>query len=308
MNLLNQILNTAFLYSAIRVTIPILLPAIAAYVTNKAGVPNIGLEGIMLTASFFAVIGSAFTSSIIMGVIIAVIAGVVMASVLAFFTLKLKTDVILGGIALNLFSSNLTVFLLYLTTGDKGTSASLASKVVPNVQIPIIKDIPFLGEVISNHNALVYLSILLVIIVYIILNKTKLGRHILAVGENEEAARSVGINVNKIRFIAFIISGILCGIAGAFLSMGYVSWFSRDMTAGRGWIALAAEAMGMGSMVGTILSSILFGVSSALSNIAQFFGIPTELVSIIPNVITVVALLLYSIKLYNNKNVKVSNT
>lgn len=307
MNLLNQILNTAFLYSAIRVTIPILLPAIAAYVTNKAGVPNIGLEGIMLTASFFAVIGSAYTNSTIMGVIIAVIAGVVMSGVLAFFTLKLKTDVILGGIALNLFSSNLTVFLLYLITGDKGTSASLPSKVVPNIQIPIIKNIPFLGEVISNHNALVYFSILLVIIVYIILNKTKLGRHIMAVGENEEAARSVGIKVNKIRLIAFIISGVLCGIAGAFLSMGYVSWFSRDMTAGRGWIALAAEAMGMGSMVGTTLSSILFGVSSALSNVAQFFGIPTELVSIIPNVITVVALLLYSIKLYNSKKVKVSN-
>ena len=284
-----------------------MLPAIAAYVTNKAGVPNIGLEGIMLTASFFAVIGSAYTNSTIMGVIIAVIAGVVMSSVLAFFTLKLKTDVILGGIALNLFSSNLTVFLLYLITGDKGTSASLPSKVVPNIQIPIIKNIPFLGEVISNHNALVYFSILLVIIVYIILNKTKLGRHIMAVGENEEAARSVGIKVNKIRLIAFIISGVLCGIAGAFLSMGYVSWFSRDMTAGRGWIALAAEAMGMGSMVGTTLSSILFGVSSALSNVAQFFGIPTELVSIIPNVITVVALLLYSIKLYNSKKVKVSN-
>lgn len=296
MDLIQQIFNTSFFYSVIRVTIPLLLPAIAALVTNRAGVPNIGLEGIMLTSAFFAVIGSAVTNSAFMGVIIAIITGVFMASFLAFFTLKLKTDVILGGIALNLFASNFTVFLLYIITGDKGTSASIPSKVVPNLEIPIIKDIPILGPIISNHNILVYLAIILILLIYILLNKTKLGRHIMAVGENESAAQSVGIKVNKIRYIAFVISGILCGVAGAFLSMGYVSWFSRDMTAGRGWIALAAEAMGKGNMIGTTLSSILFGFSSALSNLIQIFGIPTELVSIVPNLITVIALIVYSIK------------
>lgn len=299
MNLTNQIINVDFFHSVIRVTVPILMPAIAALVTNKAGVPNIGLEGIMLTSAFFGVVGSAVTNSAFLGALIGILSGIIMACILAFFTLKLKTDVILGGIALNLIASNLTVFLLYIFTGDKGTSASIASKVVPNLEIPILKDIPIIGDIISNHNILVYVSIILIITIYIILKKTKLGRHIQASGENENAAKSVGINVNKVRLISFIISGLLCGVAGTFLSMGYVSWFSRDMTAGRGWIALAAEAMGMGSIIGTLISSLLFGITSAISNIVQFFGIPTELVNIIPNIITVIALLIYSIRNHN---------
>lgn len=304
MNLIEQIFNPLFVYAVIRVTVPILLPALGALVTNKAGVPNIGLEGIMLISALFGVLGSAYTGSALLGVIIAVLIGVLVSLFLAFFTLKLKTDVILGGIALNLFASSLTVFLLYLATGDKGTSASLASKVVPNIQIPIIKDIPIINTIFSNHNALVYVAILLTIIVYIIIAKTKLGKHIKAVGQHEQAAISVGINVKKVRYIAFIISGILCGVAGAFLSMGYVSWFSRDMTASRGWIALAAEAMGKGTFLGTIFSSILFGVSFAISNTFQLFGLPTELVSILPNVITVIVLLVYSIRYYKRKQVK----
>lgn len=249
----------------------------------------------MLTSAFFGVLGSAYTESAILGVIIAVLVGIIMAMFLAFFTLKLKTDVILGGIAINLFASNLTVFLLYIVTGDKGTSASLPSKVVSNIKIPLVNDIPVVGKIISNQNILVYIALLFTIVLYILLKKTKLGLHIRATGENQDAAASVGIKVNKIRFISFIISGVLCGLAGAFLSMGYVSWFSRDMTAGRGWIALAAEAMGMGTISGTILASLLFGTASVISNTFQLFGLPTEIVSIIPNILTVITLLIYSI-------------
>lgn len=295
MNLLDQLFTSTFFYSVIRVTVPLLLPALGALVTNRAGVPNIGLEGIMLMSAFSGVVGSAFSGSALVGLLSAVIMGVVMSLFLAYFTLKLKTDVILGGIALNLFSSSLTVFLLYVITGDKGTSASLPSKTLPNIRLPIIEDIPFLGAVLSNHNVLVYVTILMVILIYILLQKTPLGQHIKAVGENEHAASSVGINVNRTRVISFIICGVVCGIAGAFLSMGYVSWFSRDMTSGRGWIALAAEAMGRNTMIGTLLSSLLFGFASALANILQLQGLPTELVTIIPNIMTVIAMVSYSV-------------
>ncbi|MBO1265113.1 ABC transporter permease [Proteiniclasticum sp. SCR006] len=295
MNIIEQLLTSTFFYSVIRVSVPLLLPALGALVTNRAGVPNIGLEGIMLMSAFFGVVGSAFSGSAMVGLLAAIFMGIVMSLFLAYFTLKLKTNVILGGIALNLFSSSLTVFLLYILTGDKGTSASLASKTLPSIRLPIIEDIPFIGAVLSNHNVLVYVTFVIVVLVYILLQKTPLGQHIKAVGENENAAASVGINVNRTRIISFIICGVVCGIAGAFLSMGYVSWFSRDMTSGRGWIALAAEAMGRNTMVGTVLSSMLFGFASALANILQLQGLPTELVTILPNIITVVALVSYSV-------------
>lgn len=306
MSITSQILTAAFFFSVIRVTVPLLLPALGALITNKAGVPNIGLEGIMLMSAFAGVVASAYAQSALIGLLAAILMGIAMSLFLAYFTLKLETDVILGGIALNMFASSLTVFLLFVLTGDKGTSAALASKVLPNIRIPIIDGIPILGEILSNHNVLVYVTILVTILIYLLLNKTVLGKHIKAVGENEKAAETVGINVTKVRLIAFVISGIVCGLAGAFLSMGYVSWFSRDMTAGRGWIALAAEAMGRGSVMGTIIASLIFGVTSAIANLFQLQGFPTELVTIAPNVITVITLLVYSIVRYKNgdKNAK----
>lgn len=294
--LLVSIISAPFLFSVIRVTTPIVLPSLGALITNKAGVPNIGLEGTMLMSALAGVVGSAFSGSATVGLICAILTGVLMSSILAYFTLKLKTDVILGGIALNLFSSGASVFILYVLTGDKGTSSALASKVLPNIAIPIIEKIPVLGAILSGHNVLTYLGILMIFIIWFIITKTPLGLQIKAAGENENAAASVGINVGRIRFISFVISGILCGIAGAFLSMGYVSWFSRDMTSSRGWIALAAEAMGKGSVMGTVLSSLLFGFASALSNFLQLYEIPAELISTLPYVVTVIALVIYGLK------------
>jgi simple sugar transport system permease protein len=135
------------------------------------------------------------------------------------------------------------------------------------------------------------------------LNRTSLGRKIRAVGENHQAAESVGINVKRIRYLALSISGLFAGLGGAFLSMGYVSWFSRNMSAGRGWIALAAEAMGRGTTIGTALTSILFGTANALSNALQVMNVPSEIVGTIPYVTTVIGLAIYSIKETNKKKV-----
>ncbi len=292
---LNIILTTDFLFPAIRVTTPILFAALGALISNKAGAVNIGLEGIMLMSALAGVVASAYTGSAFLGLLGAMLIGLIMASILAYFTLKLKTNVILGGIAINFFADGGTIFLLYYLTGDKGTSSSLASKVLPSIDIPLIKDIPVLGEVISGHNILTYIAILSIIGVWFLLSKTSLGLRIKSVGENEDAAKSVGINVTRIRYLAMALSGVFAGMGGAFLSMGYVSWFSRGMSAGRGWIALAAEGMGMGTVIGTTLSSLLFGVADALSNNLQLLRIPSELITIIPYVVTVVGLLTYAV-------------
>lgn len=294
-NLFATIFTSDFLFSTIRVTTPILFAALGALVSNKAGAPNIGLEGIMLMSALSGVVFSAYSGSALIGLLGAVLVGLIFASILAYFTLKLKTNVILGGIAINFFADGGTIFLLYYLTGDKGTSSSLASKVLPNIDIPIIQSIPVLGDIISGHNVLTYLALVLIIVIWYMLNKTSIGLRIKSVGENEDAAKSVGINVMKIRYLAMALSGVFAGLGGAFLSMGYVSWFSRGMAAGRGWIALAAEAMGRGTVIGTVLSSVLFGAADALSNTLQILGIPSELISIIPYLTTVIGLLVYAI-------------
>jgi len=213
---------------------------------------------------------------------------------LGYVSLKLKTDVILAGIAINLIASGGTVFVLFLLTGDKGISSSLASKLLPKIDIPILKSIPILGPILSGHNILTYFAFISVFLVWFLLYRTPLGLRIRAVGENEHAVDSVGISVVKTRFIALIISGVMAGFGGAYMTMGYISWFSRDMTAGRGFIALAAESMGGATPLGSMLSSLLFGFFDALSNSLQLLKIPYEFVSMLPYVATVVGLVIYT--------------
>lgn len=303
-NLLDIILTPDFAFSAIRVTTPLLFAALGALISDRAGAVNIGLEGIMLMAALAGVVFSAYVQSALIGLLGAVLIGLITASILAYFTLKLKTDVILGGIALNFFANGGTIFVLYYLTGDKGTSSSLTSMVLPNIQIPVIKSIPVIGEIISGHNILTYVAVLSAVGVWFLLDKTALGLRIRSVGENENAAKSVGINVTRIRYITIALSGIFAGLGGAFLSMGYVSWFSRGMSAGRGWIALAAEAMGRGTVLGTAMSSVLFGVADALSNTLQLLNIPAELIKILPYVVTVAGLLIYAIRETNKSKAK----
>ncbi|MCR2805134.1 ABC transporter permease [Paenibacillus soyae] len=294
-NFWGVIFSTDFAFSVLRVTTPILFAALGALISNKAGIINIGMEGTMLTGALAGVIVSAYTGSAWIGLLGAMASGIAISAVLAYFTLKIKTHIILGGIAINMFASGGTVFILYLISGDKGTSTSLQSKVLPNVHIPLLQDIPVLGPILSGHNVLTYLSLLAVAGVYYLLKRTPLGLQIRSVGENPQAAQSVGISVTRIQTIALLLSGFFASLGGAFMSMGYLSLFTRDMTAGRGWIAIAAEALGGGSTVGTFVASLIFGATNAMSNALQILKIPAELIGTFPYAATVVGLLVYAI-------------
>ncbi len=232
--LTDLIFTSDFFYSILRVTTPLLFASMGAVVSDVAGVPNIALEGMMLMAAFAGMFFSYLFGSAWAGLAFAILTAVIAASVLAFFTLYYKTNIILGGIAINSLASGGTIFFLYLAAHDKGTSVSLDSKVLPNINIPFIEDIPVLGPAVSGHNILTYLSILAVVFTFYLLKRTALGYHIRAVGEKKEAADSVGISVVRTQAIALVISGVMSGLGGAFMSMGYVSWFSRDMVSGRG--------------------------------------------------------------------------
>lgn len=294
--MIDIIFSADFVHSIIRLSTPILFATMAVLLSDRAGVTNISIEGTMLFASLMGVVGSAFSQSALIGVVCAVISGVLFSAVLAFFHLKLETDIVLSGIALNLLSSGLTIFILFLLTGDKGVSTGLPSKPVPEVAIPLIHNIPILGDILSGHNVLTYLAFLSVIVVSVFLKKTRLGTYIRAVGENASSVETAGISVKKIRLKALLFSGALAGFGGAFMSMGYVSMFTKDMVAGRGFIALAAEAMGRGIPGLSTLSALFFGLADALSNNLQLFNFPSELTRIMPYAFTIVALAFYAVK------------
>ena len=295
-NFLALFLTPAFAYAILRVTTPILFASLGNVISSKAGVSNIAMEGTMLTASLTGVLASAYSKSAWVGLLAALLVGILFSAFMAYLSLFLGTKVIMAGIALNLFASSFTVYILYMFTGQKGNSAALASKQLPIIDIPIIKDIPILGEIISGHNVLVYVALLSIVVIYMMLNKTKLGTHIKAVGENPSAAASVGINVRKIQFIALCLSGLLAGFGGAFMSMGYLSMFTRDMIAGRGWIAIAASAMGRSMVIPTVITSFLFGLFNSIGNVLQLQNMPSELITTLPYVAVFVGIIVYSIR------------
>lgn len=295
MNLLNAIFSTSFGFSVLRVTTPIIFAAMAALITNKAGVMNIALEAIMLLGAFFGTVVSAWTQNAFFGVLAAIGAGIILSMLMAFFAFRMKADLILTGIALNTFASGSTVFLMYMVCNDKASTSGLPSCNVPSIDLPLIKSIPVIGEMISGHNLLTYLAFFSVIVVWILIYKTPLGLRIRAVGENAHAAESVGIKVMNVQFIALFLSGIFAGLGGAFMSMGYLSFFSRDMIAGRGFIALAAQNMGGAAPLGTLIASIIFGIADALSNMLQTLNVPAELVQMQPYLLTIIGLVIYAV-------------
>lgn len=295
--IMNMILTPSFAFSIIRITSPILFAALAAVVAEKAGVVNIGLEGTMMISALFGVLFAYWTNSWIVGVLGATAVGVLIALIIAFFALKLKTDIVLAGIAVNLMGSGGTVFLLFLFTGLKGNTASLTTPgmLTPRWNIPILKDIPVLGEILSGHSVLTYLAFLLVIVVWIMLYKTSVGLRIRAVGENSHAADSVGVSVLRTQYLALAISGALAGLGGAYMSMYYSQSWNIGIVAGRGFIALAAQAMGQGEPVGAMLASLLFGFASALGNKMEGLqGFSSYLVASIPYVVTILGLVVYA--------------
>lgn len=299
--MLESFLTPDFFNAVLRATTPILFTALGATVAQRSGITNMAVEGIMLFGALFGVIFSAFTGGFLGGLLLTMVAGGVIGFLLAYFVIKLKTDEILAAIAINMLATGGTVLLLLAVSGDRGSSTSIISYSAPRINIPVISQIPFIGEIISGQNLMTYLSILAVVVMHIFLYKTPLGLQIRAVGENKNAAESVGISSRKIQYIALIISGVLAAMGGFFLSGGYMNMFTKDMQAGKGYIALSASAMGGSTPIGGMAVSFLFGIAQALANVMQLTEIPHELIQMIPYVTTIIGLAVFS---YSNKKKK----
>lgn len=293
--ILENILTVSFWFAVLRVTTPLIWASLAAAISIKSNTINIAIDGIMLVAALVGVIVSGYLHNLILAVFLAIISGISLACLLGYFSLKLNTNIFIGGIALNMFASGVTISILYLTTHDKAVSSSLKSLTVPSWDIPIIKDLPVVGSILSGHNALTYFAFLGIVFYYILLYRTKLGLRIIAVGENPEAVKSVGISVFRTKFLALILSGFFASLGGIFLSMGYLSFFVKNMTGGRGFIGLAIALMSECTPLGIFFSSILFGVTIQVVNNIKTLKIPPELVEIIPYALAILVLVFYGI-------------
>jgi len=294
-DLLSMVFTADFLGSVIRMSTPILFVALAALVGRKADVLCIAYEGIMLFAAFGGVVGSAYTGTVTGGLLLGILLGMFLIGIFAYFVLYLHTRPLLIGLALNILGSAGTVFGLYILTGSKANSTRLGSLTFPEVHIPLIKDITVLGTVLSGHNVLTYVAFLSIIIVQIFIYRTGLGLRIRSVGESPEAASSLGIDVNKTKFIALLISGVLASMGGIFLSMAYLPYFTRDMTAGRGFIGIAAESLGGGKPLLTGIWILIFGAADAVGNLTQSFRLPSQFAQMAPYLTTLIGLVLISV-------------
>ena len=202
-----------FGFSVFRLSTPLIFAALAAVINRKAGMLNMALEGMMLSAALGGVACAGFSGSVWIGLLGAIIVGVIMGWVIAFSNLSGKTDLYLTCIAVNLAATGGTVFAMFLLTGEKSTtSAAIRAYTLPSITIPLIDKIPLIGPMVSGHNILTYFAFICVFLVWFFLYRTRMGLRMRAVGENPQAASSVGINVKRIGYISFLYSGVLCGL------------------------------------------------------------------------------------------------
>ncbi|MCS6772858.1 MAG: ABC transporter permease [Thermoflexales bacterium] len=293
---LQVIFSAAFIASVLRVSTPLILPALGGLISELGGVINIALEGIMLVAACTGVLVSVWTGSAWVGALAGLLLGTLVALALAFFHLNLKADLILAAIALNLLASGGTIFVVYLVTRDKSSTSRLVSGQMPFLSdfVPGLRELGDIGRIL-DQNVLTYAAFLLTAVVALFLYRTRTGIHLRAVGENPDAARSVGIDVRKMQYLALTLSGLLAALGGIYLSMGYVKFFARDMTGGRGFIALAAIYLGARKPFGVLIAALVFGAAEALAIQLGNLRVPTQLVQTIPYVATVVALVVYAL-------------
>lgn len=298
--LLLTILSTVFFATVIRTTTPLLFATLGGLVADLAGVLNVALEGMMLIPAFTAVMASVYTPWYV-AVLAGVGAGMCLGVLMAFFHLRLKADIILVGFAINILAAGGTVFMLSLATGgDKGSSVNLVSKAVPSLDFPVLNSIPGVGpllaSLLSGHSTLSWFGAFMVFAIWYFLYKTPHGLWLRAVGEYPAAPEAAGVAIEKVRFWSLVASGGLAGIGGAQLAMFNFVGFTRDMTAGRGFIALGGVLLGARHPVGAMLAALLFGFFEALSIVLPnlFNFIPGELIQTIPFVVTTLALILFS--------------
>jgi ABC-type uncharacterized transport system permease subunit len=286
---LDDIFNAGLIAATLRFATPLMFAAIGGIFNERAGVVNIGLEGMMLAGAFFGIWAAIWSGSWAVGIVFAMFAGGSLALVHAFFSIHLRADQIVIGTAINFLALGLTGYLFRYIYGTAGTPSDISR--IPDVHLGPVKDIPFIGDVFGQLNLMIWLMFALLVTSWIVLFKTPLGLRLRSVGEHPKAADTVGISVFGIRYGAVILSGMLAALGGAYLSIGFTGTFNENMSAGRGFIALAAVIFGKWNPFGAFGACLLFGFASAISiPLQREADISANLLSTLPYALTLIAL------------------
>ncbi len=289
--MIRSLLDLSLLNSAFRMIAPILLAALGGLMCGQVKVFNIALEGTMLIGAFTAVAASYYSGNALVGVACAGLVGMLFSLLLALLIVTLRQNSMVVGIALNLLANGLTTFLLMRLFGVRGSFTSPRIAGLPGLRIPVLSSIPVLGAVLSGHSWVVYLSWGLVVAVSVLLFRTVAGLRIRGVGLDDEAARTLGVDVTMVRYAALGLCGVLVGMAGAQLSLGQVTLYVEGMSAGRGWIALVAVMLGNAIPTRVFVASLVFGFSDAVSYRLQGMRLPYQFANMIPYLSTLLVFL-----------------
>jgi len=290
--MLKNIINLSLLASMIRLSTPLILAALGGMYSERGGVINIALEGIMLSGAFTAAAVTVFTHNPWVGLLAAALAGMLASLIHAVASIQFKADQVVVGTAINIMFLGVPALVSGALFESTGSTPQLPrEQTLPDWNIPGIDSIPVLRELFSGHKPIVYIALLAVPVSYYVLFRTRFGLRLRAVGENPEAADTAGVSVARMRYAGVLLSGLLAGIGGAYLSIGQNSLFTRNMTAGRGFIALAALIFGKWHPVGAFLACLLFGLADAIAIRMQgVVNIPVQFIQMIPYVLTLVVL------------------
>ena len=279
---------SALFASMLRFATPLTFAAIGGMFSERSGVVNIGLEGMMLTGAFFAILAADKLNSWPLGILAAMVAGGLLALIHAYVSIHLRADQIVSGTAVNFLALGVTGYFFVDVYAGQGTPTDIPE--IPNVSIPGLRDVPFFGDVLNGLNLMIWVSFALLVASYIVMFRTPIGLRIRAVGEHPRAADTVGISVYATRYAAVVLSGVLAAMGGAYLSIGFTHSFNENMTAGRGFIALAALIFGAWRPFGAFGAALLFGFSSALARrLPEYSGSVATLFEALPYVLTLIA-------------------
>jgi simple sugar transport system permease protein len=286
-NLDRVVVWSALLAAALRYATPLTFAALGGVISERSGVVNIGLEGMMLTGAFFGAWGADVTGSWLGGILIGLAAGGVLGLVHAIFAVTLRADQIVSGFGINILAIGITGFLYVKIYGTEGTPDGLPA--IPNLHLPI-EWIPFVGDALADLNLMIWLGLVLVAVMSVFLFRTPQGLRVRSVGENPLAADTAGISPIRVRYWAVVASGALAALGGVFLSIGFVHSFGQNMTAGKGFIGLAVVIVGKWNPGGALAAALLFGFTSALAQRLPVFS-PTigTLLQALPYVVTLIA-------------------
>ena len=284
---MGDIFNILLLQNTLRTATPVVLAALGCLMTQHVNITNIGIDGMMLIGAFFAVLSSYYLGSWVAALGVVILVGVLLGLFYYVFVIKFKSDEFIIGVALNIFAGGLTVFLLRTIFKVAGSFSDPAIVPLPTIRIPLVESIPILGPLLSGNTLLVYVSWILVPVCWAFIYKTPTGLHLRAAGEYPDALTACGKNPDKMKCLASVLCGVLSTVAGAHLSLGYLTMFTENMSAARGYVAFACVIFGGGNPPKVFLAALLFGFIDALGLRMQKF-IPSDLTSMAPYVVTII--------------------